>query len=163
MDNCQSRATPAETRLALIVKSDSTAEVVELGQDSLTVMQTAVRGLIEAVDLSDDVTMWVNEEGLYLESIINPLATLLFSELGADHPIKGDVIFTGGTDQDGETMGLGQKALDHLVGMTVKTAVLNDDQIASMLGVLEIRDREPDSGFVTEWDFTQAPEQGRSR
>jgi hypothetical protein len=76
-------------------------------EGSLKVLQDAVGGWVEAVDLSADLTMWCNEEGKLDGSILNVKATEQFREVfGAVDAIMGDVIFTGGVDDEGDTMGL---------------------------------------------------------
>lgn len=108
------------SRAAIVVKTDLTAEVIDLGEASLGVLQKAVDGLIQPVDLADNLTMWVNEEGL-LRSDLNPnlLASALYAEVyGANTPIMGDVVFTGGSDDEGNTLGLTQPEVDELTEMT---------------------------------------------
>ena len=84
-------------------------QVVDLDapEGSLKVLQSAVDGWVQPVDLSEEMTMWVNEEGKLIGLIRNDMATKMFREVfGAVDVIMGDVIFTGGTDEEGETLGL---------------------------------------------------------
>jgi hypothetical protein len=89
----------------LAIQVTPTGEITELDLDSdaLSVLQAAVDGLIEAVDLTNDLTLWVNEEGL----LRNDLKLNLIAEAFYSSPIMGTVVFTGGTDDEGETLGLG--------------------------------------------------------
>jgi hypothetical protein len=82
-------------------------EFEEMGT-SLSEMQGVVGGLIQPVDLSETITMWVNEEFLFTPELeLNPLASAYFQKMaGGEYPIRGNVIFTGGTDEDGEIMSL---------------------------------------------------------
>lgn len=90
--------------LALIVNSK--CEVSETGL-SLKELQTAVDGLIQPIDISENLTMWVNEEFLYREQDPNPVATSFFQTFArGEYPIQGSVVFTGGSDEEGKTLGL---------------------------------------------------------
>lgn len=93
------------------------AEEIDLneGESQLSTLQKAVGGYIEAVDLSDNLTMWVNEEGKLNGLPINAIATLLWEKhFGFTDVIVGDVIFTGGTGDEGETLGLDDKVANEL-------------------------------------------------
>lgn len=98
-------------KTALVVNSKS--EISEIGI-SLEELQTAVEGLIEPIDLSENLTMWVNEEFLFrAEPDPNPIATAFFQTFAnGEYAIQGTVVFTGGTGSDGETLGLGEKEQD---------------------------------------------------
>lgn len=80
-------------------------EVTELdiAEDSLTTLQTAVDGLIQPVDFYN-FTMWVNEEGLLRNDLDRNLVASAFYST----PIMGTIVFTGGVDDEGETLGLSE-------------------------------------------------------
>lgn len=65
-------------------------------------------GLVQLIQVSDTVTMWVNEEGLFRDDLeLNDVATIFYHALsGQDIPIMGPIVFTGGGDDDGETLPL---------------------------------------------------------
>lgn len=88
---------------------DTKFEVEEIGI-SLKELQGAVEGWIEAIDINENLTMWVNEEFL-LRSEPNPnlLATSFFATVGGTYAIHGRVAFTGGTSPEGETLPIGAK------------------------------------------------------
>ena len=102
---------------AVIIKTDGTKSVVEF--DSTTSYDTlskAVGGWIECVTLRDELDMWVNEEGKLIGLPQNPIATALFADsFGTSDVIMGDVIITCGTDQEGETLGLGEAQIEYLM------------------------------------------------
>jgi hypothetical protein len=59
--------------------------------------------------------MWCNEEGKLIGLPFNPLATDLWEEsFGKTDLIKGNVIFTGGTDDEGSTLGLDEATANKL-------------------------------------------------
>lgn len=93
---------------ALHIKT--TGEVIELDitADSLTTLQTAVGGWVQAIDLTDTMTMWCNEEGKLISLPHNPFAQLLWDISFGAHTdyIVGDVVITGGTDSEGATLGI---------------------------------------------------------
>lgn len=109
---------------ALIIKADFAFE--ETGTE-LKELQSAVDGLIEAIDLNHELTMWVNEEYLFRNEFeVNPLASALFASIGGTRPIFGDVVITGGTDPEGYTLGLTAKDLAELKELVVNAKVLFD-------------------------------------
>jgi hypothetical protein len=90
--------------LALAV--DANGEVAEVGL-GLKDLQTAVGGLIQPIDIADDLTMWVNEEFLlFSEPQPNFVASGFFTFVGGTYNIHGTVVFTGGTDAEGKTLPL---------------------------------------------------------
>lgn len=93
-------------------------QVVDLDapEGSLKVLQSAVDGYVQAIDLSANLTMWCNEEGKLIGLNRNEKATEQFREVfGAVDVIMGDVIFTGGVDDEGDTMGLTQDQILRLL------------------------------------------------
>lgn len=77
----------------------------ELLDGSLEDLQRVVGGWVQAVDLTDTITLWMNEEGKLDGLPFNHNATLVWEHFfgkGTD-VIVGDVFFTGGTDEDGDS------------------------------------------------------------
>ena len=93
---------------ALNIKT--TGEVIELDLsiDSLQTLQTAVDGWVQAIELGDRLTLWCNEEGKMINLPHNPFAQYFWDKKFGAHTdyILGDVVLTGGTDDEGETLGL---------------------------------------------------------
>jgi hypothetical protein len=85
--------------LVAIINTDGTVESKEI-DGSLQSMQEIVEGLIQPVDLTDDMTLWVNEEGMYRDDY-NPLASGI-----ANMPLNGPAFITGGIDEEGNTLGI---------------------------------------------------------
>jgi|TARA_B110000285_G_scaffold219580_1_gene270304 hypothetical protein len=101
---------------ALIVNSDLTTKVIDIEGDELGQLQRAVEGLIQPVELTDIITMWVNEEGLFQGGLsLNQLASAFMQEIGSETPIMGNAVFTGGTDEDGNTLGMAEDVLAELL------------------------------------------------
>jgi hypothetical protein len=96
-------------KTAVIVTTKAEVSIIDIAEGSLKKLQSAVDGLIQPVDLDADVTMWVNEEGLLRNDLeMNDIATSLYAQMyDITNPIIGDVVFTGGTDEEGNTLGLG--------------------------------------------------------
>jgi hypothetical protein len=100
---------------ALVVKTDLTTELLDIAEGGLKKLQSAVDGLIQPVDISPEATMWVNEEGLLRNDLsMNYIATMFMSELGYQSVIMGDVVFTGGSDDEGNTIGFSNEAVAEL-------------------------------------------------
>jgi hypothetical protein len=86
-------------------------------------------GLVQLIQVSDTVTMWVNEEGLLRDDLeLNDVATIFYHALGGqDTPIMGPIVFTGGGDDDGETLPLTDtKFIDFLDSMLERVQPLID-------------------------------------
>lgn len=97
---------------ALVVDSNGFSLEIDVEEDFLSKMQNAVDGLIEPIDLTNTLTMWVNEEFLFRRSFEpNLLGTAMYQSVGGDGVIMGTIVFTGGTDSDGNTMGLSEEDL----------------------------------------------------
>lgn len=104
------------SKIALVVRADFSMTRLDVSEDFLHKMQGAVDGLIQPVDFTNSLTMWVNEEGLLRDDLrVNPFASILFEEfLRSPMLIKGDVVFTGGTDDEGDTLGLAEEMIANL-------------------------------------------------
>jgi len=106
---------------ALKVTPDFQTEVLDIEQDFLTVMQGAVEGLIQPIGYSETLTMWVNEEFYSLKDPRpNFIATTFYSILGVDQTLLGNVVFTSGTDGDGEVLGLDEVTLSELLSVVAE-------------------------------------------
>lgn len=97
---------------AMLVKADSeTLTLTESFEHSLENMQKAVGGYIEAVRISDDIVMWVNEEGklndLTPNFNLNGVGDLLLDV------VVGDVVITG-TNEEGDTTSLTHDNIEEL-------------------------------------------------
>ncbi len=99
--------------LVATMTASDTIEAIEI-DGTLSSMQSLVGGLIQPIDLAEDVTMWVNEEGLLLDLDYNTLATSFCAIYGIDTYICGDVFLTGGTDANGNTLPLKKEYADYL-------------------------------------------------
>jgi hypothetical protein len=94
-------------KAALRINTDFTTEILDLEDDSLKKLQDAVGGLIQAVDLHDDLTLWCNEEGKLIGLTPNVIGTHLYEKnFAVKDVIMGDIVFTGGTDDEGDNLGL---------------------------------------------------------
>ena len=101
-------------RNALVIGVDGNTEVLDLdsSEGSLKVLQGAVGGWIEAVGLNANLTLWVNEEGKLDGLPVNNVATKIFqSVFGAVDIIMGNVVLTGGADDEGDDEGLTEEQI----------------------------------------------------
>lgn len=93
---------------AIRITTNNETIIFELKKDSLEQLQHAVGGYIQAIDLSDELTLWCNEEGKIMNLPHNHRAQELWDKVfgaGTDY-IVGDIVLTGGADENGETLGL---------------------------------------------------------
>ena len=110
-----------------IINTDGTGGVVEFERgESYSILSGAVGGYIECVSLSRDLDMWVNEEGKLAGLPINDVGTRMWmTAFGPTDVIVGDIIFTGGVDDEGETLGLSERSIERLdeVRLSYLTAI----------------------------------------
>ena len=103
------------SKTALEVNSKGEVRRFDITTNSLEQLQQSVDGLIQPIDISETITMWVNEEFLFRGDLDpNPIATSLFEAVGGTYDIHGTVVFTGGVDSDGDSTGLDNSTLDKL-------------------------------------------------
>ena len=104
------------------IKLSTTGVVTELDltNDALKPLQKAVGGYVEAIELADDMTIWCNDEGKLNGLPHNPYAQHFWDAAFGRHTdyIVGDIVLTGGVDDDGETIGLDDWQVE-LIGKVV--------------------------------------------
>lgn len=97
-------------KTAVKVTTEGIATLIDLQADSneLLTLQSAVGGLIEVATLQSGYTMFMNEEGKIHELPVNIKATEIWLANFPNFPdvIMGDVVLAGGTDEEGEQLGL---------------------------------------------------------
>ena len=94
-------------KTALRINTGFTTEILDLEDDTLKKLQGAVGGWVQAIDLQENLTLWCNEEGKLIGLTPNVIGTHLWEKsFGMTDVIMGDVVFTGGTDDEGENLGL---------------------------------------------------------
>jgi len=95
-------------KTALRINTDFTTEILDLEVDSLEQLQGAVGGLVQAADLHDNLTLWCNEEGKLINGMQpNIIGTHMWEKsFGMTDIIMGDIVFTGGTDDEGDNLAL---------------------------------------------------------
>jgi hypothetical protein len=106
---------------ALIIRTDGNKELVDFEEGTfLNIAQKAVGGWIQVVPLpTKDIDLYLNEEGKLNGLDQNPIATALWSEdYGLTDYIVGDVIITGGYNENGETVGLADTQISALMDYT---------------------------------------------
>jgi hypothetical protein len=96
-------------KTALRINTDLTTEVLDLSNDEYNQLSGTVGGLIQAVSLKPDLTLWCNDEGKLMGLPVNLISTHMWERsFGQTDVIVGDCVFTGGTDEEGETIELSQ-------------------------------------------------------
>ena len=97
-------------KTAIKLTTEGKASLIDLTADSneLVTLQMAVGGLIEAKTLEGGYTLFMNEEGKLMQLPINERATEIWLANFPNFPdvIVGDVVIAGGTDEEGEQLGL---------------------------------------------------------
>ena len=95
-------------KTALRINTDFTTEVLDLSSNEYNQLRDTVGGLIQPVDLKPDLTLWCNEEGKLINGMeVNIIGTHLYEKSYAmTDVIMGNIVLTGGTDDEGETLPL---------------------------------------------------------
>ena len=93
---------------AVIITTSGEKSVVEFDNETCyKTLSDAVGGMIECVGIDENTDMWVNENGIAEGLPLNLHGSAIYSETWkAGNPILGNVIITGGTDEEGYTLGL---------------------------------------------------------
>jgi hypothetical protein len=102
------------------IKTNGDKRIVEVGDsehDSYNVIRTAVDGLVECVRLYPlNADMWINDNGKALQLDQNPMGTALWVDMyGNTDVISGNIIITGGADEEGTTIGLSDDQVDYFM------------------------------------------------
>lgn len=98
---------------ALIITVDGDKIETDIEGNSYEVLQKAVGGRFEHVQLNPELSLWCNEDGIFESLKVNPTACQLWDAVFGigTGVILGDVILTGGADDEGNTLGLSDKML----------------------------------------------------
>lgn len=104
----------------LLIGTDGTARVIDLTEkgNRLATLQhyCASGGNVDVVQLTSQLDMWVDDEGIYT-SDINHAATRIAQRFGHLHqPYYGPAMLTGFTS-DGDTTGLSIAQAHHLIDL----------------------------------------------
>ena len=101
---------------AMVITTLGSASLVNLETQSLETLQGAVGGYVQAIDLGDQVTMWCNEEGKMTGLPHNPFGQAFWEKTyGRTDYIVGDIVLTGGADNEGETIGLTDEQITEIM------------------------------------------------
>jgi len=110
---------------AVKVSTDGTIERLDFDtSDTLKFLQTQVDGLIEHIGLPFvNLDAWGNDEAaIVAEPEWNVVATGALLSLGWPARFYGPLVFTGGADDAGNTLGLPEEQADDLEGFLEQTA-----------------------------------------
>lgn len=103
---------------AIIVPALGGPKVVdfEMGE-SYDLIQSTVDGIFDCVRINSlGVDVWIHDEGKIIGLPVNALATMLwFHEYGLTDVLAGDVLITGGVNDEGETLGLTDAEVDTII------------------------------------------------
>ena len=103
---------------ALCINTLGQTQIELVDEINLGFLQQKVDGFIEAVDLTPDVCMWVNEEGKVYGLDANTKATNLAwkgQSISMFDYIAGDVVITGFDPESGDSIGLACEQIDTIL------------------------------------------------
>ncbi|MEU6460109.1 DUF3846 domain-containing protein [Streptomyces sp. NPDC047065] len=101
----------AERQYALVVRVDGNFELIDWPTKSGNTLNTLYKAIecerVDVVDVTSRFSMWLDDEGLANGAPINEYASRLYGLYQPLHqPYWGNVVFTGGPDAEGDTLGL---------------------------------------------------------
>ena len=115
---------------ALAITTLGEVKMLDLSDKSLEKLQEAVGGWVQAIDLDADISMWCDEEGKIYSKPHNPFGQAFWEKsFGRTDYIVGDIVLTGGVDDEGETIGL----TDEQIVEAMKTHALVSDFISARM------------------------------
>lgn len=100
---------------AIVIEPSGDTKVVDLAGKELPVLQEAIGGFVTAISLSENATLWLNEEGYTLKLSRNRFAELIWdAHLDRKNMIVGTTVLTGGIDNNGDLHGLSSTMIDRV-------------------------------------------------
>ncbi|WP_051718128.1 DUF3846 domain-containing protein [Streptomyces megasporus] len=108
---------------AILVEEDGSADVITLSPPTHTSLQQRVGGRFDVLRCRPSLDMWINDDGLY-ECEPNPVASMMALHMLGEIPqiYFGPVVFTGGADEEGETLGLTEAQAAYLTDLAARMA-----------------------------------------
>ncbi|MFJ8871170.1 DUF3846 domain-containing protein [Streptomyces sp. NPDC102473] len=103
---------------ALLLRTDGSFELIDWPKEGqLNALYQAIGCQnIDAVDITDQLTMWLDDESLINCSPLNRGATLLYAAHRPPHQhYHGHAVITGGTDRHGNTLPLTHDQITTLI------------------------------------------------
>lgn len=102
---------------AVKIQSNGKVDVIDI-TPTLENMQAQVGGLIQVVDFSPSLTAWMDEEGKLKSKPVNLAATKVWEfYFGFSDVLAGDVLFTGGADDNGESTSISDRDISMIRGI----------------------------------------------
>jgi len=115
-----------DKRMFIAIPAEGDAYIVDAtDKNNGEVIRKIVDGWYQCIDLSPDLAMWMNEEGKNLNLPHNERAQFIWDSRfgeGTDY-IVGNVVLTGGVDDEGETLGLAEPAVDRLINLIMRAMI----------------------------------------
>lgn len=105
--------------LFIKVNPNGTIEELTVEGEAYPVLRHAVGGLIEPIQWADDIESYHNEEFLYAEGEEFDQVNLVAALMGGPSKVYGPMIFTGGIDDEGETVGLSEENAQNLRELSI--------------------------------------------
>ena len=108
--------------ITIPVDGDATLNDWDATNGTLSHLQEAVGGYVTVVSLASDLDMWLHDEGLLIGQPVNPVATAIAAAHGMTYQdYVGTAVFTGGADNEGETLPLTQEQAAALLTFARRT------------------------------------------
>ncbi|MCF3965385.1 DUF3846 domain-containing protein [Streptomyces fuscigenes] len=111
------------TNLALVIRPDASFDVIDWPEEMRSTLYTLYTALrcdhVDVVDVSPELSMWLDGSGITIGVPIDVPATKLYAVAnGRAHQFYyGTVVITGGVDRHGDTIGLTREQCEMVLGM----------------------------------------------
>lgn len=119
----------------LLIPVEGPLQILRPGTESYDTLNTAIGGYIQCVPLQvSQVNIWLHEEGKIIGLPHNPRAQLLWEHsYGRTDSIVGPAVFTGGADDEGETVGLTHTELLLVASVALQSSVEGQQEMDDIL------------------------------
>lgn len=102
----------------IYITTDNKVELQEIESIEYETLSNAVNGMVELVSLDSEVDMWLNEEGKLIGLEPNIIASIIWNKVFPNFDVvMGNVIITGGADDEGNTVGLSDESINDVMAL----------------------------------------------
>ncbi|MCX4673592.1 DUF3846 domain-containing protein [Streptomyces sp. NBC_01381] len=121
---------------AVLIRTDGQFRVIDwpaTSDDHDKILYTAIDCIrYDAVRITEALTMWVDDEGMFNGSRVNRSALRLYALHKPPHqPYHGHAVFTGGTDRHGNSLGLTSDEAAHLIELHLTARRIPEQRTAN--------------------------------
>jgi hypothetical protein len=104
---------------AIVIRTDNTFEIQDFEPGkSYQLLQAGVEGLFDCVSIKQNLDLWLNDSGKIDRLPMNEIGTYLYrTRFKTEDYIAGNIVLTGGADEEGETLGIDDTELEQILSL----------------------------------------------